>query len=297
MLENSSAIQLCKQYSQGKRQFPNLRLEDANLAELSLSQIDLSSSQLARANLGQANLTQASFRESSLVEANFSRANLTQANFTGADLSKTNFTGANIAGASFARANLSRANFSLVRLSASKGLSLEQNIEPAKIVRAERVSFSGANLKGAFFLGVDLISADLEGAIYSKNTNFSANFDPIKAGMIQAEDIQELDLKKLLAYFNQLFGQSSRYLGFTISSKYFNASRPDYNWLNLFQIDENQKIYFVQNTLSFANPEQAQYFQQWIDNFIASCSRVIKNFPELENEDEDNDEELFSGFS
>ena len=293
MLENS-AIQLCEQYSQGLRQFQNLRLENANLAKAFLSQIDLSSSQLDRANLAQADLDRAIFRECSLVEANFSRANIVGANFTRADLSKTNFTGANIAGANFTRANLNRANFSLVKLSLPKSFSQEQNVEPVQIVKANKVSFRGANLRGAFFFGVDLISADLEGAVYSKNTNLPANFDPVKAGMIQTEEAA-LDLKKLLAYFNQLFSLSNRYLGFTISSKYFNASRPKFDWLNLFQLDEQQNIYFAKNVLSFDNAEQAKYFQQWIDNFIASCSKVIKNFPELEEDNDD--EELFSGFS
>lgn len=294
MLDKSSAIQLCKQYSQGERQF-QIRLENANLAKASLEQIDLSNSQLDYINLEQANLSQASFKESSLVEATFSRANLAKANFTGADLSKSNFTGAYIERASFALANLNRANFSLARLYIPENYSC--NADSAKTVRLNKVSFRGANLIGAFFFGVDLTGADLEGAIYSKNTNFPANFDPVQAGMIRTEKTQELDLKKLLAYFNQLFSRSNHYLGFVISRKYFDSSRPEFDWLDLFQIDENKKIYFVRNTLGFASLEQAKYFQKWIENFIADCSKVIKNFPDEEDkDDDDSDEELFGGF-
>lgn len=72
---------------------------------------------------------------------------------------------------------------------------------------------------------------------------------------------------------------SNRFLGPKITRKYFNASRPDFDWLNQFQINSSRQINYVGTVSSFVSVEQLDYFQQWIDIFTQTCSKIIKNFP------------------
>lgn len=267
----SIAIQIIKQYSAGERQFSQVNLERANLEAACLSEINLSSSVLNYAILEQANLSNSSFQASSLVKASLSRANLRGADFTKADLTGANMTGAVLIGANFAHANLSKANVSLSRLKDNNSL---------EITKSHQANFQGANLAGAFFMGVDLSLAQLEGAFFDDKTNFISGFDPIKAGMVKMNMIEAIALDKLLAQFNYLVSKSNRFLGPTITTKYFNSSRPDYSWLDQFQINPQNQIDFEGTASSFVSLEQLDCFQQWIDSFTQSCSKIIKNFPE-----------------
>jgi hypothetical protein len=278
MIDKNVAIQICEQYSAGKRQFFDSNLEQANLAKAILSQIDLSNSVLNHANLEQADLSNAFFRQSSLARVNLSRANLRGANFTKADLSHANMTGAIIIGANFAHANLCRTNLSLSKLLDAKIDNTSHNSNALEIPKANKVNFQGANLTGAFFMGVDLSSAHLEGAIYDDKTNLASDFDPLRAGMIHIRMIESIPLDKLLVQFNHLVSHSNRLLGPTITTKYLNSSRPGFNWLNQFQINSDNHISYSGNISNVVSLEQSDYLQQWIDAFTQTCSRIIKNF-------------------
>jgi hypothetical protein len=282
VIKNYTAIQICEQYSAGKRQFSESNLEQVNLAKLVLNQIDLSNSVLNQANLEQADLSNASFRQSSLAGVNLARANLQKVDFTQADLSHANLTGAIITGANFDHANLSRTNLSLAKLSADNINSASKNTNSLDTPKSNRVSFQGANLTGAFFMGVDLSSARLQGAIYDDKTNLARDFDPVKAGMIHVSMIKSVSLDQSLTQFNQLVEYSNRLLGSTITTKYFNASRPDFDWLNQFQINSDNHIFYNGNISEPVNLEQLDYFQQWIDAFTQTCSKIIKNFGAIE---------------
>jgi hypothetical protein len=274
------AMQIVKQYSAGERQFSRANLERANLKEAFLSEINLSNSVLNYAILEQADLSNSIFQASSLVKANLSRANLRGADFTNADLSGANMTGAVLIGTNFAHTNLSKANLSLSRLIKANMANSPQDHNSLAITESPPVNFRGANLAGAFFMGVDLNSAQLEGAFFDDKTNFIPSFDPIKAGMVNLKMVEAIALDKLLAQFNHLLSNSNRFLGPTITTKYFNSSRPDYSWLHQFQINPKNHIFFEGTTSSFVSLEQLDYFQQWIDSFTQCCCKIIKNFPE-----------------
>lgn len=279
-LNKSIVIQIVKQYSAGERQFSSVNLERANLKEAFFSEINLSNSVLNHAILEQADLSNSFFHASSLVRANLSRANLRGADFTKADLTGANMTGAFLIGANFAHANLSKANLSLSRLIETNMANSPQDHNSLEITKSPKVNFQGANLAGAFFMGVDLSLAQLEGAFFDDKTNFIPSFDPIKAGMVNMKMVEAIALDKLLAQFNHLISSSNRFLGPTITNKYFNSSRPDYSWLDQFQINPNNQIYFEETVSGFVSLEQLDYFQQWIDSFTQSCAKIIKNFPE-----------------
>jgi uncharacterized protein YjbI with pentapeptide repeats len=276
----SIVIQIIKQYSAGQRQFSQVNLERANLKQAFLGEINLSSSVLNYAILEQADLSNSSFHASCLVKANLSRANLRGADFTKADLTGANMTGAALIGANFAHANLSKANLSLSRLIEANMANSSQDNNSSEVTKSPKVNFQGANLAGAFLMGVDLSLAQLEGAFFDDKTNFISSFDPIKAGMVNVKTVEAIALDELLAQFNYLIGSSNRFLGPTITTKYFNSSRPDYSWLNQFQIDPKNHICFVGTVSGFVSLEQLDYFRQWIDSFTQTCSKIIRNFPE-----------------
>lgn len=279
MNEESISNQLCEQYSAGERIFSQINLQEANLEKAFLSRIDLSNSDLSYANLELVNLNHASLKESSLVEANLSRANLFETNFNKADLTGANVTGANITGANFAYANLSKANFSVTKLFENSKISGNQNNNSQEITKYNKVNFYGAILTGAFFIGVNLSFANLERAVYDDKTNFPSNFNPGNVGMVHIRMMQTVALDQLLAKFNYSFSFANRYLGAAITTKYFYISRPDFEWLEQFQIDSMHRISFLGTVSSFVSVEQLTSFQEWIDTFHLTCAKIIKNFP------------------
>jgi uncharacterized protein YjbI with pentapeptide repeats len=282
MLEKSDksfAVQICELYATGERHFSQANLKKANLEQAFLSNIDLSNSELTYANLEKADLSNGFFGASSFVKTNLFRANLWGADFTKADLTGANLTGAILVGANFAHANLNNANLSVSRLLEAEITNKFSDKIELKITKSPQINFQGANLAGAFCIGADLSFAQLEGAFFDEKTHFDSSFDPIKAGMINMRMSSAIALDKLLAQFNNLITTSNRYLGPTITSKYFNSSRLDYDWLNQFQINSRNHVSFRGTISSFVSLEQLDYFQQWMDSFTQSCSKIIRNFP------------------
>lgn len=288
MSDRDIANQICQQYSSGKKNFRNAQLENANLFQAVLPEIDLNDSQLDYANLEQANLSNASLNNSSLIEANLSRANLDGANLTGADLRGANLTGASVIGANFTKANLAKTNLSLARLVPRNPKQDNLSESPAS-----PVSFDRANLTGTFFMGVDLSQARLNGALYNSKTKFGSNFNPVDFGMVYQDEAQTSSPDRLLVRFNYLLERSSRYLGPTITAKYFNSSRPEFSWLKDLTLDRHHQI-VVERRLDALRAEQHEQLQQWLDAFTKSCTEIIKGFPEPNaDEIDDSDPALF----
>lgn len=284
MPNNDVATQLCQHYSSGQRKFHQAQLEEANFFQAFLPQIDLSNSKLDYANLEQANLNKGNLSYSSLVKANLSRANLNGADFTGADLRGANLTSAQIIGANFSHANLTRTNLSLAKLVDKKSTANSKS-QSSKIERSNVANFHNANLSGTFFMGVDLSRANLIGAIYNNQTKFGSSFDPAELGMVYQDETKTFSLSELLARFNYLLDRSNSYLGPTISHKYFNSSRPKFDWLKGVQLDLRNKIVLADSKLNSVSALQLEQFQQWVDTFTKSCSQIIKNFPEPDVDD------------
>ncbi len=253
-MDKNTAIDLLQQYSSGIRQFHQVQLEQADLKEQFLSQVNLKQANLNRANLKNADLSDADLSKSSLIsadlnKAHLSRINLVDANLTEADLSESILNRADLSGACLINARFTSA------------VAIEAN-------------FSNANLSGANLIAVDLSTANLAGAFYDKDTNFSANFDPVSKGMIG-----ECNVKDLIAQFEHLCQCSNKYLGGTMTAKYFHSSRPDFDWLNQFAIDKSSQVSFQGNLADSISSQQLQWFQTWMDSFVKSCSQIIKDFP------------------
>lgn len=91
-------------------------------------------------------------------------------------------------------------------------------------------------------------------------------------------------LKDLLSALNHLSQFTTQYLGTTVITNYWKATRPPIEWLSHFQIDRAGGISFSE-ALSLQAPaislEQQQWIQQWVVAFIQRCSKVIRDFPQI----------------
>ena len=270
MSNRNAAIELCKQYSLGIKKFHGIQLENADLKKAFLQQIELKRANLDRVNFQLADLSHANFRESSLVRANLSRANLSKADFSNTNLSRANLTGANLYQTNLSRANLSQTNLSLIRF-IPKAIATSEH-------RDLLVDFRRANLRGAFLIGVDLSNANLSGAVYDDRTQMPVGFSPQNKGMIHINTMQQFAINELLFQFNHIYSCSNRYLGKTISRKYFNSSRPKLDWLNQFSIDGSNQIVYDGSVSNPITSKQLESFHKWIKSFTKICSLIIKDF-------------------
>lgn len=87
----SDCANVLRGYALGRRNFPNVNLQAANLANKNLANINLIAANLMGSNLQNTNLSGAK-----LIETNLTNANLTGANLSGAKLINADLTGANL---------------------------------------------------------------------------------------------------------------------------------------------------------------------------------------------------------
>ena len=253
MFEKNS---LEEQYALGHRSFSNINLEKAYLEDTFFSRVEMKQANLNFANFKNADLSDADLAESSLINTEFSHAHL-----SGINLSNANLTSAN-----FAKSILNQANL-------TKACLAKACMASAVLIEAD---LSGADLSGADLSGANLTRTKFKGAFYDRDTSFPADFDPKSKGAIDKFNIDDL-----IAQFNHLCECSNRYLGNTMTAKYFYSSRPNCDWLNLFTIDKSSKIIYQRNLSISPTSEEIQLFQQWMNSFTKSCSLIIKDFVEM----------------
>jgi hypothetical protein len=89
---------------------------------------------------------------------------------------------------------------------------------------------------------------------------------------------------------NHIISRSRKYLGPKVSDKYLWLSRPDFKWLNQFQMEAN-KIRYVEDKSCQRdlNEVHEHHLRKWLHKFLTQCSQTILNF---ESELEPNDLEF-----
>ena len=133
-----------------------------NLQKARLEKMNLSNANLSNANLSDANLSRANLSDANLSHADLSGANLSRADLSNADLSHSHLSRTDASNACLIRTNLSNATFSnksFIRLN-RPAADLSDSI------------FSGANLSGANFMGVQLKDAELQNVHSIENADF-----------------------------------------------------------------------------------------------------------------------------
>ncbi|GAB4244770.1 MAG: hypothetical protein Kow0049_34660 [Stanieria sp.] len=274
------------QYQQGEKNFANINLRQADLRGINLSHINLQGSDLSQANL----------TEVCLDEANLDNANLTEAVLDQASLIKTSLNKANLTKASLIKTKLVRASLNEANLSEANLNSAFLTISYLNKAILTGASLNQASINGALMNEADLTNANLAGAnvrntkfdsaYYNINTLFDDNFDPIKVGMQKILLEEEITTNLLIEVFNSLCQLSQHYLGSQITTKYWQSSRPESDWLNGFQINNLGKVIFLGGENQSVSQENLKYYKQWLDSFIKSCSQVIQDFSKIIKEKE-----------
>lgn len=249
-------VDFYKRYSLGEREFREAQLQRVDLSGNTLSKVDLRYADLNHANLKNANLSRVDLRKSSLIRTELSGAYINVVNLFGANLSRANMTNAILIETDLTGACLNEACFI-----------------SAKLIQ---VDLSYADLTGTYLIGVDLSKAKLKGAFYNDDTSFPSNFNPKSAGMLQ-----ECNVEKLLVQFNHIYKCSHSFLGNKMTSKYLLSSQPDFDWFKNFEINESNQITLKEFLKDSVTTTHLCWLQKWIDNYVNSCSQIIKDFSKL----------------
>lgn len=252
-------INFLKQYSSGKKHFVQAQLESINLEQKKIYDVELIKANLRNVNFENASLNQSDFRESSIANANFKFASINNVNFSHANLQDSKFSLAILTNVKFIGACLKNTSLYCAEL--------------------KEVDFSYADLRSAYMSGIDLSEVNLQKAFYDTNTKFPPEFNPVQAGMIHEIDIESLD--SLLSKFNHLGAISKQYLGNKMTTKYFHASRPDFDWLNIFNMNKSNQISFTEPVIEPIHPLQLYWLEKWMSSFTDSCSTIFRTFKSM----------------
>lgn len=250
---NPNTSQIIERYNSGEREFENIDLSNADLRE-----VNLSDANLRGANLSNAILIKANLKRADLTGANLKRASLHKAKLQGTCLHKTNLFLSDLIQADLSGADLSSSMMDAADLTNAK--------------------LCGADLSDADLSGADLSETDLTAVCYNDKTHFDRNFNPDKIAAPQKLKITVAQIVEKLNYLSQY---SNSYLGSKMTIKYWQSSRPDFDWLKKIQFDSSAKINFAGVMSEPITSLQLQWTQKWVNTFIKSCSQIIQDFPAL----------------
>lgn len=257
----NSIFEIKKQYIIGQRDFQKVQLRRANLRGFNLTSTDFRGADLSYANLREVNLSYADLRGCYLNEANLIGANLTGANLEETYLIKAYLTRANLDGAILTKSYLTGAFLT-------------------------KANLNKADLRGAFLNGADLNGAFLKGAYYNEKTCFDSGFNAKELGMeekysLNSSENKKVTVEELMEIFKNILEIGKRYLGNTLTAKYFISSRPEFDWLSNFEIDDSLTITFSGNIKTSVTIIQHKFFHHWIDMFIKNCSMIVGDFDKI----------------
>ncbi len=237
--------------------------DSTNLKKKNLCNANLLGADLRNWDLEGAYLTNASLKKAILNEANVSQSHLNKVNFEQAKLRAVNLQNSYLNQANLEKAILDKSNLRGAYLTGA-------NLCGASLINVD--------LRDACLVGINLTKTNLKGSIYNEYTKFPSDFNPLDSEMIKANDIT---VKQLLPYLTHLYQLGCQYLGSTLATKYWEISCPNDRWFSLFSLDKNRNIIFLEDLDKPITLLQQQYSQEWANNFIKSCSAIVKDFPTL----------------
>ncbi|WP_088891898.1 hypothetical protein [Leptolyngbya ohadii] len=116
---------------------------------------------------------------------------------------------------------------------------------------------------------------------------------PAATTVLQSSSLPSVTLKETIAAMNQLSKFTMQYLGGTVVTNYWKATRPAMPWLQQFQVERSAQISFSASEGTSAQAaadkavltsEQQQWIQEWVEAFIQRCAKVIRDFPKTVRE-------------
>lgn len=121
--------------------------------------------------------------------------------------------------------------------------------------------------------------------VLHQNAVNNNSFDYERLGHIKRQLFLILGFKRILVKiedilvaFNQINQFSSSYLGSTLTFNAWQSTRPQFDWLNSFQLNRTKNITFSGITTQTVDAIQLQWLQEWITAFIYQISQTIKDF-------------------
>ncbi len=277
--------EVIEKYKLGERNFSKFDLRYLNLSGINLKNINLEGSNLEGSNLEGSNLEGSNLTYTNLNYANLKGANLhnvylsyasfKKAILNGVNLDKAYLNCANLEKVQLQKANLKKSYFNKSNL--SRVILNDSDLTGAYLTGADLsyASLKRVNLCNACLVGVKGINKNFFRAFYNENTQFPCNFDPLDFEMVKT---QTITMKELLPAFVRIYELSCKYLGPTITQKYWQISCPSNNLLQQFSLNNPKEIIFLGDLSQLMNESQQVCFQKWLQNFIALCSNIIYDF-------------------
>lgn len=89
-------------------------------------------------------------------------------------------------------------------------------------------------------------------------------------------------IEDIVVALNQLNQFSHNYLGFVLTTNAWQSNRPQFDWLDNFQINRSAKKFtFSSATTDTADAVQLQWIHEWVTGFIYQISQTIRDFGKL----------------
>ncbi|MBD2101166.1 hypothetical protein [Leptolyngbya sp. FACHB-261] len=101
---------------------------------------------------------------------------------------------------------------------------------------------------------------------------------------VPAANQPPVSLEDVVAALNHLSKFTTRYLGTAVIVNYWKSSRPDSDWLTQFNIDRTGRMTFTGDASRFL-PAHHQQVRQWVKSFIRRCAQVLRDFPQMLEQD------------
>lgn len=87
-------------------------------------------------------------------------------------------------------------------------------------------------------------------------------------------------IEELLLNLNSLSQAVSHFLGPVPTANFWLKSRPEYVWIESFEVNPLAEIIFTGNSRSFAKPLHHLCLQQWTHQFMNLCSQSMQDLPQ-----------------
>lgn len=104
----------------------------------------------------------------------------------------------------------------------------------------------------------------------------AASYAPGNSDNAPLEEVK-VTIEELLKALNLLSQFSSNYMGTKLTANYWQLTRPNFDWLDNFQINRSAEIAFSGASTETVSALQHQWVKEWTAAFIKQCSQIIQD--------------------